>query len=550
MQYFIAESKVDSFAQSENRKKRKTEHINNFSIPVSSCTNYFVVDNDHKFVDLERVANECLSIVSEYAPHETIHTDRVPPLALMRFSRGGKTITLSAVFDKLKEDGRFNPILISFNGSGGNPFSRHSDETDSQAILRLIAVQLGYISDNMDEILDVDHAALDQHLGDNAVLLIDELNMLGKTIDNDAAKLLREMFLDKAGRYLVFTSHFPVSIDDKIYASSFIGTNNINPSTRMVVTVNMSLGSNLAELRGMSERCGSLTEQNAAWFGYVPSLIFCSFNTTGIYGAITPAMRFAKLKITVETERQHLILFSFVEELLTGIQNDGVNQYFGSLASVGIDWKVSYPFCYIYEIFKKLNLNIATVKLVGIIEKLQSNLSAARSGLAWECAVEVAIILKMLDASWRGTPGPFNLVPFGVKADLKFFELPDECLSITEARQLMEVMIVDCDKPSLIFVTSANAQFPEVEGFVVYSNGCSKTAKIIGFQMKTNDEKPRYGIDMDLINCGAVLIRGHVAAKKPREPKSGWIYMTSKEVRDFLGTSLLMAMPCEWLQDP
>jgi hypothetical protein len=59
----------------------------------------------------------------------------------------------------------------------------------------------------------MDHKALDEHLGDNVVLLIDELNAIG-TPDSYLAELLRTMFLDKAGSYLVFTSHYPVSIID------------------------------------------------------------------------------------------------------------------------------------------------------------------------------------------------------------------------------------------------------------------------------------------------------------------------------------------------
>ena len=59
----------------------------------------------------------------------------------------------------------------------------------------------------------MDREALDIHLGNNVVLLIDELNSLGVPLDSGAAELLSEMFLDRAGRFLVFTSHFPVPIE-------------------------------------------------------------------------------------------------------------------------------------------------------------------------------------------------------------------------------------------------------------------------------------------------------------------------------------------------
>ena len=68
-------------------------------------------------------------------------------------------------------------------------------------------MQLGDYTPEQSRNLVVDRKALDQHLGENVVLLIDELNSLGAPVDGDAAKILREMFLDRSGRFLVFSSH-------------------------------------------------------------------------------------------------------------------------------------------------------------------------------------------------------------------------------------------------------------------------------------------------------------------------------------------------------
>jgi hypothetical protein len=95
---------------------------------------------------------------------------------------------------------------------------------------------------------------------------------------------------------------------------------------------------------------------------------------------------------------------------------------------------------------------------------------------------------------------------------------------------------------------SANASFPEVEGFVVYTSGClANRADIVGFQMKNSDMKPRRFMDKSLINGGAVLIRGRALAKNLRDPKVGWKYMKSKVIRNFIGYSLLLALPRDWL---
>ncbi len=163
----------------ESAKRRKLEaeliQVDTFTRSASDCVNNFSIDKDHEFVDLVRVVSDCRSIVLYQLPLETSRSKyRVPPLVLMRFARGGKTVSLSKIFDKLKEVPNVHPILISFNGSGPIPFKRRNGETQAQAILRLIAMELGEYTPEQSRNLVVDRKALDQHLGENVVLLIDE----------------------------------------------------------------------------------------------------------------------------------------------------------------------------------------------------------------------------------------------------------------------------------------------------------------------------------------------------------------------------------------
>ena len=472
----------------------------------------------------------------------------------MRFARGGKTVSLSKIFDKLKEVPDVHPILISFNGNGPNSFKRRKGETQAQAILRLIAMQLGDYTPGQRRNLVVDRKALDQHLGENVVLLIDELNSLGAPLDGDAAEILREMFLDRSGRFLVFSSHFPVSIETDTVQASVIAS--APASLRGVLNVNMSLASTLAELRGMSVDCEALTEENAAWHGYVPSLIYLTM-TIGMHdGVVTHSMRFAQMNISVEPDKCLDVLKRFVGELLSGQRDPVVTRYFGAFANVDANSRVSYPLCYVKEILQVLSPSTTTAVTVLLenLLKLESHLNSSKqhsSGLAWECTVQVAIILQMLDATWCGSEGPFELAPVGVQPSLDFRTIPDECNTLESARTFIDAIVVDYKSPTLIYVVSANAGFPAVEGFLVYTDGSSNHPRIVGFGMQTTDVKPRQEMDPRVIDGGAVLIRGHASAMNPREPKVvGWRYMTSEQVRDFLGNSLLLAMPREWLQDP
>ncbi len=45
------------------------------------------------------------------------------------------------------------------------------------------------------------------------VLLVDELNMLSLQLDEEVNNFLKENFMDKKGRYFVFTTHQPLSFD-------------------------------------------------------------------------------------------------------------------------------------------------------------------------------------------------------------------------------------------------------------------------------------------------------------------------------------------------
>jgi hypothetical protein len=309
--------------------------IDTFTKPASSCTNTLNAKfDDHTFVDLDRVTDECNGIIESLVKLETDGSKyRVPPLALTRFARGGKTATLVSIFNKLKEVGTLHPIMISFNGSGITPFEQFDEETQSQALLRLIAAQLTDFNEIDESNLVVDPEALDHHLGNNVVLLIDELNAIG-TPDRDFAQLLRTMFLDRAGRYLVFTCHYPVSIAGIYQAVDFLGKSNDPSSQRGLLTVNMSLAPDLSSLRGMSIECEALTEESAAWLGYIPSLVYCTESYKGIHGIVTPSKRFIDSNIEVPLGRKEEVLKAFVEELLFRQRSNLVSEYYKAFATV------------------------------------------------------------------------------------------------------------------------------------------------------------------------------------------------------------------------
>jgi hypothetical protein len=270
-------------------------------------------------------------------------------------------------------------------------------------------------------------------------------------------------------------------------------------------------------------------------------------NDRGIHGELTPKRRFAALGIVVPGEKKQKLLHRFVTLLLTGARDNKFERYFGVLMSTGKNLKASIPLCYVLEIFVMLNVNDATVQIIKILRNLESHLEQVNSGMEWECSVQLAIVLRMLEAHWVGTSGPFNITPGEVKPELKFLNLPPECVSLKDAKVRMATFIETFDRPTLIYVDSCTALFPVVEGFVIYTSGDARSAVIKGFQSKKANATPSQPIDLSDFNGGAVLVRGS-APNNPRvEPLTGWFYMTNEAVMEFLGNSLLLAIPREML---
>jgi hypothetical protein len=529
--------------------------MTNFDTPVAQCHNYLILDHDHRFVDLERVVDSCVSTIYELLPCVAVSPKcKKPPLALVRFSRGGKTITLAGIFDKLKKEGRVNPVLITFNGCGVGRFMHRDDESDSEAILRLIASQM---VSKLPENARIDRASLDAHLGNNVVLLIDELNILGgEPLDRDAAQLLREMFLDRAGRFLVFTSHFPLSIEPE----NVLGA---GASGRGIRMVSMSLGFSLAELRTMSDDCAGLTEEYAAWHGHVPSLIYSTRIYSRIHGSMTTCTRFRQAGVSINPLLKSALLAAVARELLSGMCEPDVAKYYRAFASVDANLNVFYPLCYVKEMLTQFVLyDPAAVELVQILTTLEDHLLSTRRGLTWECIVTTAIILRMfLSSREGGTTGPIPLAPSGVKPELTFHVLPAKCKSLLGAKTHIDAMAAQCTSPSLIHVTctAATSTALGVRGFVVYTPGIhGGEVRITGYQTRSAEVKATQGMDFSILSGGVVLIPSkgagpptrasarHGESRSPSRTASVDMHcrrLTTKEVRELLGHSLLYAAP-------
>jgi hypothetical protein len=153
--------------------------------------------------------------------HEEDHApgERVPPLCLSRCSRGGKSQSLYAIAKELKKRSPETGVLyVTFNGfsSIDDDVGDWEQQNPIEALCRRIAFAAWKERDfkkSRDQynkhfrFASVDRAWVESWLDVQrpCVLLIDELNLV-KNLGR-LSKMLKEVFLVKAGRYFVFSTH-------------------------------------------------------------------------------------------------------------------------------------------------------------------------------------------------------------------------------------------------------------------------------------------------------------------------------------------------------
>ena len=483
----------------------------------------------HNFVDFERVVDYACEVSKAMLPRCTSEDFRVPPFALVRLARGGKTATASAVF--------------------GNSGFKRLDKSDRKVILRSIAAQLMGCAPA--DVVVPTTEELDAALGDKPVLLIiDEINKLnGGKLNEDSRALLRELFLDKPGRYLLFTSHIWMNLD----ASQFNGKSP-RGSIRGVATTDMSLAHSLDELRNMAPEFTSLTADRAGWYGYIPSLVLTAGRDAGRLAITTPVMRYGHEVSSIEINPNNAlkVLHCFVHELLTGKREAAVAKYFqGFQIFLETDTlaRVAYPLCYVMCVLDTLNLTPGTVSLLKTLRKLESQLDSTSDGMMWESVVHMAIVLRCMHAQSFGTMGPFDMADLNARPELRCLSLPDSYRTLAAAKILIDKEVEKIRQSTFLHVTAIYSKFEIVDGIVVYCNGKAGAGRLIRTQgYLCKDDKTLHVTELKpvsakLISDGVKLINRQGIENPSAELPEGWQYVTQGEIGGLLGVSLQLALP-------
>ena len=322
---------------------------------------------------LETTVDTTMDIIKEEIYKPGSATYRVPPVAITSMARSGKTTLLHALFNKLIEDDEFSPILLDFNGNGN--FEQRSGETDYDAFLRWVATSVLYKQNAAVPKFTCRKRDLEEYLKKSPkpiVLLVDEINCLNNNISVPLAKLLRRTFLDKADRYLCFTSHWLVRLD------KIAGKTSSPPSPRTAIDVPVPHTQKVEEINKFLGTKKVTRLQVAQYMGSVGLLvsIFGSqrFNTTEHFELHTGS---------------EFPLESFLYEFCKGTQKHDEMRPFDKFTSRLDNNKLVWPLCFAKEFL----YSAGESDLHCLIDRTETvmKLQSSGSGLEWEYVVTVAI---------------------------------------------------------------------------------------------------------------------------------------------------------------
>jgi hypothetical protein len=471
---------------------------------------------------------------------------RIPPLVLSRLSRGGKTTVLYLLFEKLKQHG-YAPIYITFNGG----FQRLVDETDAEAILRLIGVQFINVPQgrqanslelkfNRDQVLE---ALTKTANGLPVVLLVDELNSLRKPLDVTGACLLREEFLDKKDRYLVFSTHEPMNVD-AVSIDNHIGTVSDPTSQRGFIPLQMPFSTDVRAYHAMFGDASIYpTPVQVAIYGGIPSLLYSSLTASTVN--VKPRSRclshFSNNEVNPAIRK--ILCNEFVEEFFTGDRSHANVRRLDIFSSVDNNDKSHWPLCFVAPILEILSAHPIAKHIGKLIEQdLTVFAERTETGLDWEIIVQVAILLRCF-----GPPGELTLPFFGLVfvLDAGYATIPASVETLEQAYQHITSFMRDVPTGKVVYFTPQFAKFPDYDGILAYK-ATEEVVRLAGTQVKLSRGTPKH--DVPTWMESAFLIRGNA----PNSPYGigKWVYMDKQEMLQLLGNSLAPLYPNSWPEMP
>ena len=358
------------------------------------------------------------------------------------------------------------------------------------------------------------------------------------------------MFLYPLNRFLVYSTHRPLSID--ALANNFIGAANaMQDNGRFVSVVNMPETYDQLEMQSISLSCSGVTKAEIALYGGIPAFLFNSRNEENL---ITLNKKFFNLVDPSWPSTSHKdLLFKFVTALYDGVIQPSIQIFdrFSTYRKGGS----RFPLYYVSLILRRLNTDLGLESVNAVVKLIDTDLAAnvqtQNSGKEWETIIQIAILLKLI--RYEVGPDEMRLTLFdkffGKVSYVKFQPIPPQLSTLEESKSfIFGVMERETPCTVVLFVPSS-ADFEVVDGVIGYKSETKTSTST--YQAKAGQELPNANSTVPEWIDTAVWIRGKTGEKESSPIFGGvqvgqWNILTKAEVEELLGYSMKTLMCMNW----
>lgn len=505
----------------------------------------------------EKVSN-CLKYIKERinAADAGHSIRRIGPLAITSMARSGKTTLLVSLFNAILSEGKYFPIFVNFNGLSN--FSLKPGERDVEAFIRWVSTSLAFSTEEVHKASDlhVEQTTLEiflQKAGKPIVLLLDELNNLAPKPSLSLAKILREMFLDKKGRYLVFTTHWFMDL------TNVAGQRSSAPSPRQAVfesppvtqdveQINSLLKDYAKETHNVEKTANaSMVAQYLGSVGLLFSVVAEGYDTAARYRTFMTKLAGRYNETGCE---EIYPLRDFVNEFCTGERTSPSMYVFDELTTwVGANL-VRWPLCFAKGFLESAH-RYDLAKLIMHTEN--ANVLPTQSGLPWEYATRFSVAIVGLRSTFFKISRPKIRLTIGLPQDPgknpKYFyveEIPEQIDNPKAAQEhLNNVLQTEWERfkfPLLLMAYPLHRYFTHFDTITCFKS-TEQHAQWTGQQMKSGSGAPDQKKGPPPFK--GVLIRGKARKSgfEKNDDSGHWTYLSADEVKEFTPSSIHPFIP-------
>ena len=458
--------------------------------------------------------------------------ERVPPVMITSMARSGKTTLLIEVYRALVADTKFEAILVTFNGQSG--FTLRVGESPTVGFCRGLHEQLMGVTNHMAPSVD----ALKDYLAKCTkplVLLVDELNSLTPDVDTELAILLREEFLDRPNRYLVFTCHHRMPL------SEALGSRGIGDSPRPFVPIGVPTSLVIADYNAIFGDHRKISCVELAQWGGLCGLAYsiqCTDFNANIY--FNEKMGHCAPDNAPADPDTHS---AFVNQICNGTQDHPKMKPYQRFTHTSKEGCAIWPLCYIAAFLTSANYPILSQFIASVIKEVSG--MEQGTGIEWQAIVLAAVAIRIHSASISNLHGHghVELVVGPVQKDTQFMivALPREVVDVAGAEAHVRDRVTVGSR-SVVLAYATQPSFKIFDGLIIHFDGSDITVRH-GLQAKQG----RTGAGSDVPEgWRGFLFRGQAPQRKRMAKVSGWVYMTEDQVTNFLPVSLRGLLPGMW----